>query len=242
MGYVVAISQPANEPLSIDQVKNYLRIDGGDTGDDELIGMLISAARERGERITGKALAQRKFRQVLDSFPYYTDTIQSQLAYPPSYYSLPQYSSTLWNYSQMVKLFFPPVISVEQLRFVKTDGTTDTLSQDTGFILDRQNYPARLFPIPGQYWPPNYYTPNSVEIDFTAGYTNDRTADADTKTISTAGQQSDSIVPVAVPSEILRVIYALVAYWYENRNAPVPVELDLEFAAHACIDFQPTRG
>lgn len=243
MGYVVAISNPENEPLSVTQVKNYLRVDSEFTGDDALIGTLISAARERGERLTGKALAQRNFRQVLDSFPYFTDTIQSQLAYPPSYYSLPRYSTTLWNYSQMIKLWYPPVVNVEQIRFVQADGSIDTLHQDVDFILDRQSYPARLFPVPGAYWPPAYYTPNSVEIDFTAGYTNDPAAAPDEHTVeSPSGQQPDSIVPVAIPSEILRALYMLVTLWYEQREAPCLPEYDQMFYDHACIDFQPTRG
>jgi hypothetical protein len=147
-----------------------MRVDPDFTSDDTMIQGLISAAREHGERITGKCLARRMMRQVLDSFPYYTDTIQSQLAYPPSYYSLPRYSTTLWNYSEMIKLWYPPVISVQRIRFIDSDGNADTLEQDTDFILDRISYPARIFPVPGNYWPPAYYTPNGVEIDFTAGY------------------------------------------------------------------------
>jgi len=243
MSYVLPLSNPASEPVALADVKNYLRVDSTLTIDDTLIGTLISAAREHAERITGKALAQRTFRQVLDSFPYYTDTVQSQLAYPPSYYSLPRYSTTLWNYSQMIKLFYPPVISVQQIRFIDNNGVAQTVHQDVDFILDRQTYPARIFPVPGQYWPPNYYTPNSVEIDFTAGYTNNPAAAPDTHTVtSPTGQQPDSIVPVGIPFSIVRDIYMLVAFWYENRNQPAPPEIDALFYAEACIDFQPTRG
>lgn len=170
MGYVVQTALPAAEPISLAVAKNYLRVDADWTGDDQHISGLISAAREYAERITGKCLAQRTMRQVLDSMPYYTDTIQSQLAYPPSYYSLPRYSTTLWNYSQMIKLFYPPVISVQRIRFIAANGNAEVLDQDTDFILDRISQPARIFPVPGQFWPPNYYTPNSCEIDYTAGY------------------------------------------------------------------------
>lgn len=243
MSYVLPLTNPANEPVALADVKNYLRVDPGFTDDDTLIGTLISAAREHGERITGKALAQRTFRQVLDSFPYYTDTIQSQLSYPPSYYSLPRYSTTLWNYSQMIKLFYPPVISVQQIRFVDSAGASETLAQDVNFVLDRQSYPARIFPIPGQYWPPAYYTPNSVEIDFTAGYTNNPAAAEDTHTVtSPSGQQPDSVVPVGIPHALMRNLYMLIAFWYENRSQASPPEIDQLFYAEACIDFQPTRG
>jgi hypothetical protein len=243
MGYVVATANPAAEPLTLVQVKNYLRLDSHFTSDDSHISLLISAAREHAERLTGKALAQRTFRQVLDSFPYYTDSIQSQLAYPPSYYSLPRYSTTLWNYSQMIKLFYPPIISVERIRFVQSDGTVEELSQDTDFILDRICYPARIFPVPGQYWPAAYYTPNSVEIDFTAGYAAIG-ANPDTHDVAggATGQQPDSIIPVAFPANLARILLALINFWYDHRDAPSPVELDEMLYAEACVDFQPTRG
>lgn len=243
MGYVLSTANPAKEPIGITEAKNYLRLDSGFNQDDGHITMLISAARQHAERITGKALAQRTFRQVMDSMPYYTDTIQSQLAYPPNYYSLPRFSTTLWNYSQMIKLFYPPVISVQDIRFVDSNGAAQALAQDVDFILDRQTYPARIFPIPGRYWPPNYYTPNSCEIDFTAGYVDGLTATPDTHTVtSPTGQQPDSIVPVALPATIKRILLLLMGFWYDNRASEAPPEIDAMLAAEACIDFQPTRG
>lgn len=322
MGYVLATANPAKEPISLAEAKNYLRLDPSSTQDEAHISMLISAAREHAERITAKAIAQRTFRQVMDSMPYYTDTIQSQLAYPPNYYSLPRYSTTLWNYSQMIKLFYPPVVSVQQIRFVDANGNAQALHQDVDFVLDRQTYPARIFPIPGAYWPPNYYVPNSCEIDFTAGYCNDTAAAPSTHavaggatvafsggggsgaagvpvivggavvaivitspgtgytsapaiaitggggtgatatatltgttvtgatitaggsgyTLNPPGQQPDSIVPVALPATLKRIMLLLLNFWYDNRSAEAPPEIDSMLMAEACIDFQPTRG
>src|SRR6266568_3277186 len=42
----------------------------------------------------------------------------SQMAYPPSYYALPRYSTTLWNYSQMIKLFAAPLVSVDRITYL----------------------------------------------------------------------------------------------------------------------------
>jgi hypothetical protein len=58
--------------------------------------------------------------QCMDSFPYYTDTVMSQMAYPPSYYSLPRWSTTLWNYSQMIKLLVAPVVSVPRIAYLNS--------------------------------------------------------------------------------------------------------------------------
>jgi hypothetical protein len=62
------------------------------------------------------------YRQSLDAFPYFVDTVMSQMAYPPSYYSLPRYSTTLWNYSQMIKLLRSPLQSITKITY--TDSVT----------------------------------------------------------------------------------------------------------------------
>jgi hypothetical protein len=113
----LSVEFPAScDPVSLAQAKNYLRVDDI-TDDDALITGLISAATEACENFTRRSFIQKGFLQTLDAFPYFTDTMLSQLAYPPSYYALPKYSTTLWNYSQMIKLFRPPLISVDRITY-----------------------------------------------------------------------------------------------------------------------------
>lgn len=119
---------PVVEPVTLAEAKNYLRVDQDITDDDALISELIVAAREYAETYCGRSFANKTYRQSLDSFPYYTDTIMSQMAYPPAYYSLPRYSTTLWNYSQMIKLLATPLRHVEKITYVSsTDGSIQTL-------------------------------------------------------------------------------------------------------------------
>jgi hypothetical protein len=242
MGYCQQLTRPAAEPITLAYAKNYLRLDPTFSADDEHITNLIQAAREHAERITCRALARRTFRMVLDSMPYYTDTIQSQLAYPPSYYSLPRFSSTLWNYSQMIKLPFCPVISVEQVRYIDNTGAAQQLHQDTDFVLDRQSEPARIFPIPGSYWPSNYYVANSCIVDFTAGFSNKLDTAPDNHPFAGTGQQPDSIIVPALPATILRCLLLLVGFWYDNRNQEADPKIDAMLQNEMVIDFQPTRG
>jgi hypothetical protein len=244
MGYVVQTALPSAEPVTLAYMKQWLRIDSGYTADDTIIADAIQAAREHAERITGKGLAQRTFRQVLDSMPYYTDTIQSQQAYPASFYSLPRYASTLWNYSQMIKLAYPPCVSVAKIRYIDGSGAAQTLNQDVDFVLDRQSMPARIFPKPGSYWPANQYVANSCIIDFIAGYDPNPAATPDSHTVSGANpnQQPDSIIVTAVPQNLRRLIVKLAGFWYDNRSAEAPSEIDALLAAEGIIDFAPTRG
>lgn len=182
MGYTRQQALPTSEPVSLAEMKTFLKVPTTLTDDDTMITGLIQAAREFAESITARALAQRSFAMVLDSHPYYTDTIQSQLSYPPSYYSLPRYSTTLWNYSQMIKVPYPPLKSIDSMRYIKPDGTAAVLNQDLDFIVDRLCEPARIFPIPGSFWPADQYVANSVEIFFTAGYDPSPTKTPDVRT------------------------------------------------------------
>lgn len=245
MGYCRETALPASELITLDMAKQQLRVDAGFTDDDALIVSLISAAREHAELWTGRAIAQRTFRMVLDSAPYYTDTIQSQLAYPPSYYSLPLYATTLWNYSQMIKLPFPPVISVQRMRYIDSNGQPQTLNQDTDFILDRISEPARIFPNPVtlQNWPPNLYVANSLEIDFAAGYVpTSNTVDTHEVVASPPNQQPDSIIVTGAPFKLVQLMLILIGNWYNNRLADIPDWINRALQAHAVVDWSPTRG
>jgi len=246
MGYCRQTSLPAQEPVSLDMAKRFMNLPASFVSQDDLITGWITAAREKGEILTWRSLAKRNFTQVLDSFPYFTDTVQSQLAYPPSYYSLPRYSTTLWNYSQMIKLGYSPAISVTRMRYVGSDGNYHTLNQDVDFILDRIAEPSRIFPPPGQYWPASLYVANACQIDYVAGYDPDPSAiDVHSPPISSPPmQQPDSTIVSGVPQMIILGILNLVAWWFNNRGAvgEVPDNIAQIFLNWAINDFQPTRG
>lgn len=116
---------PAVEPILLADAKNYLKVSF--TDDDTLIQSMIVAAREHVEAFTGRSLVNKGYLQTLDSFPYFVDTVVSSLAYPPSYYSLPRYSTTLWNYSQMIKLLVSPLVSVARIDYLGTDAQYHSL-------------------------------------------------------------------------------------------------------------------
>jgi hypothetical protein len=245
MAYIVEEIAPLAEPLLLNDVKNYLKLPLNVSQDDAFINELIQAAREEAEGFTGRSMVNKGYRQSLDSFPYNLDTLTSQMAYPPSYYSAPRYSTTLWNYSQMIKLMRSPLQSVSKITYTDSvtqqiqalypamfswqplheyfigdkiedsngnlqivtavsEGDEDSTSMsgttqptwsavlnattadamitwtclgappDTGdFVYDADTCPPRIFPLPGQTWPPVLYVPNAVQIHFVAGYGND---------------------------------------------------------------------
>jgi|SRR5581483_3676973 len=116
MAGLQVVTPPAKLPVSLGVIKRHLRVDNKD--DDELIELYAKAACENAEEFTRRAFVNTRFVQSLDSFPYFTDSIMSQMAYPPAYYALPKYSTTLWNYSQMIKLFRSPLVDVDRIDYV----------------------------------------------------------------------------------------------------------------------------
>lgn len=56
---VLRLSQPAVEPISLDDAKDHLRVDISD--DDDLISALITAARERVENFCNRAFVSAEF-------------------------------------------------------------------------------------------------------------------------------------------------------------------------------------
>jgi hypothetical protein len=126
------------------------------------------------------------------------------------------------------KLFYSPLVSVEKITYIATDGTpTDLLpgapdKQDGDFVVDTSSEPPRLFPNSGQYWPPCLYVPNAVAIYFTAGYGS----------------------PTNVPTSVRTAMRQLVKLWHSDpgqigkRNSDV----DRLLWSVRVLDVSPTRG
>lgn len=64
------IQQTTNEPLSVDEIKNWLRISPSDTADDTDLGTLITAAREAIEQYTRTAIVTTTFEYTAPSGNY----------------------------------------------------------------------------------------------------------------------------------------------------------------------------
>lgn len=62
-------TQPATEPITVAEVKLYLRVDTD--ADDALISAMITAARETVELYTSRALVTQTITQKMDCFPVF---------------------------------------------------------------------------------------------------------------------------------------------------------------------------
>ena len=67
MAGLVLVTPPQEEPLSLGEAKDHLRVTS--TGEDSLIGRLIVTARQSVERRLGRALPTQTYDYFLDAFP-----------------------------------------------------------------------------------------------------------------------------------------------------------------------------
>lgn len=145
------------------------------TDDDTYITSLIEVATRYVENRTNRQLIPAKWKIVLDCFPCSID------------------------------LPLMPVQTVDEIRYVDTDGTEQILD-DSLYRLDLAT--GRVVPTYGESWPATREQLGAVEVDFTVGYE-------------------------AVPAEARQSILFLVGLWYEARMAadeaqysPIPFAVD----------------
>lgn len=101
-------------------------------------------------------------------------------------------------------LFLPvsPVLSITTLKYRDRDGDAHFLQANQDFLADLSAQPATVEPV--KSWPSTGDYPDAVAIEFVAGY---------------PGLGSPLDPAAAVPSRAKVAIMALVAHWFENREA-----------------------
>lgn len=155
------LTTPTVEPITVAQAKQHLRVDFPD--DDAYIGALITAARQRCEKIMQRAIFNRKMLLTLDYFPW------------------PGWGSTTgstahdyflhWYYRGLtIRLPFPATVSVESLSYLANDGVTVVTIDSSKYTVDVTSELARISPVPGYTWPyQQNYIPGQVRVNYTAG-------------------------------------------------------------------------
>lgn len=102
--------------------------------------LMIKALTRHAEARTGRVLITQTLELVLDDFP-----------------------------SHEIDLILPGVQSIESVKYVGTNGASQTLV-DTAYVLDGDSTPAWLFPAANTAWPETYAQANAVRVRFKAGY------------------------------------------------------------------------
>ena len=143
---VRTLTEPAYEPVTLEEARIWCRVDSDDTTQDAMLLILITAARERAEDLTGVAFAERTMELRLDEFP---------------------------DSDNVIEVPHPPLKSVDYVTYATDDGD---LSLDVGspsdLLVDTGSFPGRIAPAYGEGWPTARNHIGSVRIGFTGGYDN----------------------------------------------------------------------
>jgi hypothetical protein len=167
---LVTIIEPASEPVSLADAKQFLRLDSGFTDDDSLITSLIQAARRWAEVYTRRRFIYQTVRLEMDFFPGYID---GRVVGGASHYAAVFASganAVLAGLRYAIQLPYPPVHRIAAFTYTDQNGQSTDVIPQTQYVADLDSNPARLMPPFGQFWPVAQVIGNAVRIDFVTGY------------------------------------------------------------------------
>ncbi len=196
------LTQPAAEPVTLQQVKDTLRVSG--TEYDAELNLLIPAARRLAENFTRRRFIAADYLYTLDRFPfqgYGVDRLVPAAVYQPQIAGSEKPVAPVQIIGG-IRLPRPPVSAIKKIEYLTTQTTTPP---DTWATYDAANYRliadpqgAIVAPLYNQWWPVALLYPESVKITYTAGY----------------GTAAAS-VPVSVVQAIVLTVYT----WYVDPGA-----------------------
>lgn len=131
----------SQEPVSLAEVRQHLRIDADDTSQDVVMQALIAAARDHVEQVTRSALGVQTWQWIANGFPD-EDTLA---------------------------LGKPPLTSVTSITYVDTNGATQTWAASNYVVWP--GLPGQVRLAYDASWPSVREQPASVTVTFEAGYT-----------------------------------------------------------------------
>ncbi len=138
---LILVTPPALEPLSLQEVKDHLRVDG--VVEDSYIEPLIQPAREWAEAFLNRALISQTWDLFLERFPP-SSNFQIDIPWPAL--------------QQIISIKYQDELDVEQ-----------TWS-DTLYTVDNNRELGRVVPIMNETYPNTFGHIHDVTIRFLAGY------------------------------------------------------------------------
>ena len=157
MSATKTITQPTDEPVSVQEVMDHMNI--AEDMDSDVFRSLIKAARVDIENRIGRALINRTVQSVMDRF------IRRSFPLPEGWSEGPD-----MEYCQpWIELPVYPLVSVSEVRWFAPDGTEDVFASDN-YYLDTFREPGRLILREGRSWPDNLRLTNGLQITYVAGY------------------------------------------------------------------------
>lgn len=164
------ITAPEGTPISVAEAKARLRV-VDDTSEDNDIQIMIddAVARIDGPRGIGVCMEQQTWQLSLDCFP------------------------------RVIDLPLHPVVSVDSITYIDTNGDEQTLAESE-YEVDVTTNPARIQPAYDKTWPSTRSMLSPIKIQFVAGHSE-------------------------TPSDLKNALLMTVAHIFENREAVSGVQM-----------------
>lgn len=160
------VTAPIFEPITADQVQAHCRIDSDDP-QLTLIPLMITAAREYAEKLTGRSFLAQSWQATGDRFPGYVTPpiVGSYMPYP------------IQHQPSEIILEHGPVASVTSVKYLDTAGVQQTLSPSV-YVFDASGRSPRIAPAYATQWPATYDQIGAVQIAYATGLGTGIAADA----------------------------------------------------------------
>jgi len=187
---LVLITPPVNDPVALQDVKDFLRIDG--TADDDMLTGFIKSATSIIEKYLNRRLITQTWDFFMDAFP--EKRLFDALG------NAPVTQGKLSEYISQQKYIEIPIFPLQSVTYLKTfdDSNTEYTMASGDYFVDTASEPGRLALTNDATWPPTYLRPvKGVQIRFVCGYGDD---------------------PEDVPFAITQAIKQLVGLFYNNRG------------------------
>lgn len=184
----VIVTSPESEPVSLLEMKRYLRID--DNSDDIVLSDQIMEARRFIEDQIGLAFISQSWRLSIDRWPAggeaWWDGVRETSI------------TEIYRTNIIQSLAFPrwPLVSVTSVTVYDEDSTATVINVANTFDVDVYQTPGRITLKRGQTWPVALRANNAIQIVYVAGYAN----------------------AAAVPMTMKRAVRQLAAFMYNHRG------------------------
>ena len=180
---VRVLTEPPYEPVSRAEAKTWLRIDSDITDQDVIVDMLIKAMREYAENLTGRAFVQRTLQLILPGFHHLEMDGVRRVG---------------------IELPYPPLVSVESITYIDTDGVVTTLAA-ADYNVHTWREPGVVVEGWDATWAGYRREPDAIRINYTTGY-------------APGSPQDETGYQESLPASLKLWMHARIATLYENRE------------------------
>jgi len=150
-------TEPTQEPLTLQEVKEYLRVE--DNTDERNVRPLIETARRFAEEHLNRTLVQTTYRLFLDTLQDHEDPLWEGMQTGPD----------ITFYKNYINIPKSPLVSVTHIK-TYNDSDEATTFAASNYYVDDAREPGRIVLRKGQTFPTALRVANAIEVEFVAGY------------------------------------------------------------------------